>query len=96
MNEESKCPVAGHSGSASAGRGTSNRDWWPNQLNLGILHQHAPASNPMGQEFNYSEEFKKLNLNALKKDLYALMNQPGHPSPACAGIQSNGPRIQLR
>ena len=73
MSEDSKCPVTGKSGRTTAGRGTSNRDWWPNQLNLGILHQHAPASNPMGPDFNYAEEFKKLDLAALKKDLYALM-----------------------
>jgi len=54
-------------------RGTSNRDWWPNQLNLNVLHQHSPKSNPMGEEFNYAKEFKKLDLEALKKDLYALM-----------------------
>lgn len=70
MNEESKCPVTGRT---SAGRGTSNKDWWPNQLNLGILHQHHPASNPMDKDFNYAEEFKKLDLSELKKDLYALM-----------------------
>jgi catalase-peroxidase len=52
---------------------TSNRDWWPNQLNLSILHQHSHLSNPMGTEFNYAEEFKKLDLEAVKKDLYALM-----------------------
>jgi catalase-peroxidase len=51
----------------------SNQDWWPNQLNLKILHQHSPLSNPMSKEFNYSEEFKKLDLKAVKKDLYALM-----------------------
>ncbi len=55
------------------GRGTSNRDWWPNQLNLKVLNQNCPRSNPMGEEFNYAEEFKKLNLEAVKKDLYALM-----------------------
>ena len=54
-------------------RGTSNRDWWPNQLDLHVLHQHSSLSNPMGEEFNYAEEFKKLDLEALKKDLYALM-----------------------
>lgn len=69
MNDESKCPVTG----STAGGGTSNRDWWPNQLNLGILHQHHPASNPMDKKFDYSKEFKKLDLKALKKDLYALM-----------------------
>jgi catalase-peroxidase len=51
----------------------SNRDWWPNRLNLKILHQHSAKSNPMGEQFNYAEEFKKLDLAALKKDLYALM-----------------------
>ncbi|HPR63764.1 MAG TPA: catalase/peroxidase HPI [Thermoanaerobaculia bacterium] len=73
MSEENKCPVTGKTGSTTAGRGTSNRDWWPNQLNLGILHQHAPAANPMDPGFNYVEEFKKLDLAALKKDLNALM-----------------------
>ncbi|MGE5248452.1 MAG: catalase/peroxidase HPI [Verrucomicrobiota bacterium] len=56
-----------------AGAGTSNRDWWPDQLNLKILHQHSAQSNPMGEKFRYAEEFKKLDLAALKKDLYALM-----------------------
>ena len=51
----------------------SNRDWWPNQLNLKILHQNSPLSNPMGEEFNYAEEFKKLDLDALKKDIEAVM-----------------------
>jgi catalase-peroxidase len=73
MSEESKCPVTGKAGSTTASRGTSNRDWWPNQLNLNILHQHAPASNPMGPDFNYAEEFKKLDLAAVKKDLARLM-----------------------
>ncbi len=73
MSENSKCPVTGKTGSATAGRGASNRDWWPNQLNLGILRQHPPAANPMDPGFNYAEEFKKLDLAALKKDLHALM-----------------------
>ncbi|MBE0649284.1 MAG: catalase/peroxidase HPI [Bacteroidales bacterium] len=73
MSDENKCPVPHGAHSHTAGRGTSNKDWWPNQLNLGILHQHAPASNPMDPDFNYAEEFKKLDLPALKKDLYALM-----------------------
>jgi hypothetical protein len=73
MSDESKCPVTGRSGRAARGRGTSNRDWWPNQLNLDVLHQHAPASNPMGPDFDYAQEFKKLDLAALKKDLCALM-----------------------
>jgi len=69
MSKESKCPITGKGTS----RGTSNRDWWPNQLNLKILHQNSSLSNPMGEEFNYSEEFRKLDLKAIKKDLYALM-----------------------
>ncbi len=69
MKEESKCPVTG----STARRGTSNRDWWPNQLNLSILHQHSVKSNPMGDGFNYREEFKKLDLKAIKEDLYKLM-----------------------
>jgi catalase-peroxidase len=73
MSQESKCPVTGRTGKQVAGAGTSNRDWWPNQLNLHILHQHSSKSNPMGEDFNYAEEFKKLDLAAVKKDLYALM-----------------------
>ena len=73
MNEESKCPVTGATTKPISGGGTSNRDWWPNQLNLKILHQHSHMSNPMDEKFNYAEEFKKLDLEALKKDLYALM-----------------------
>ena len=68
-----ECPVTGAAAKTMATRGTSNRDWWPNQLNLKILHQHSIQSNPMGEEFNYAEEFKKLDLAAVKKDLYALM-----------------------
>ena len=73
MGDESKCPVTGKTHGHAAARGTSNRDWWPNQLNLKILHQHSAKSNPMGAEFNCAEEFKKLDLAAVKKDLYALM-----------------------
>jgi catalase-peroxidase len=82
MSDESKCPVTGHAGMTSASRGTSNRDWWPNQLNLNILHQHAPASNPMGADFNYAEEFKKLDLAAVKKDLSNLMTNSQEWWPA--------------
>jgi len=73
MDENSKCPVTGRMSKPISGAGTSNRDWWPNQLNLRILHQHSQKSNPMGEAFNYAEEFNKLDLAALKKDLYALM-----------------------
>ncbi|HEX2869364.1 MAG TPA: catalase/peroxidase HPI [Ignavibacteriales bacterium] len=70
MNEKIITPLTGR---ISASRGTSNRDWWPEQINLSLLHQHSPASSPMDPDFNYAEEFKKLDLAALKKDLYALM-----------------------
>ncbi len=65
---EAKCPVA-----HGARRFQTTADWWPNQLNVNILHQHSPKSDPMGQEFNYAEEFKSLDLNAVIKDLHALM-----------------------
>jgi catalase-peroxidase len=69
----------------SGARGTSNRDWWPNQLNLNILRQHSPLSNPMGKDFNYADEFKKLDYQALKKDLYALMTDSKDWWPADFG-----------
>ncbi|HKK01106.1 MAG TPA: peroxidase family protein, partial [Desulfuromonadales bacterium] len=72
MSPESKCPVTGRAGSHEAG-GRSNRDWWPNRLDLHILHQHSGLSNPMGEAFNYAEEFKNLDLKAVKQDLFALM-----------------------
>jgi catalase-peroxidase len=85
MNEDSKSPATGGVPPHAAGRGTSNRDWWPNQLNLRILHQHSSLSNPMGEGFNYAEEFKKLDLEALKKDLYALMTDSQDWWPADYG-----------
>jgi catalase-peroxidase len=85
MNDASKCPVTGASNKPIAGGGTSNRDWWPNQLNLKILHQHSTKSNPMGRAFNYAEEFKKLDLKAVKKDLYALMTDSQEWWPADYG-----------
>lgn len=66
-----KCPFSVTS-SSSVGR-RSNRDWWPNQLNLSILHQHGSKSNPYNEDFDYREEFKKLDYHALKKDLKDLM-----------------------
>ena len=72
-NEESKCPVTGHGAKPVAGGGTRNRDWWPNKLNINILRQHSSKSNPMGEDFNYAEEFKSLDLAAVKKDLTDLM-----------------------
>jgi catalase-peroxidase len=65
--------------------GTSNRDWWPNQLNLNALHQNCPLKNPMDKDFNYAEEFKKLDFEALKKDLYALMTDSQDWWPADYG-----------
>jgi len=85
MNEDSKGPVMGGANKPTAGLGTSIRDWWPNQLNLKILHQNSHMSNPMGEEFNYAEEFKKLDLEALKKDLYALMTDSQDWWPADYG-----------
>ena len=73
MSNENKCPVTGRIDKPIAGGGMSNQDWWPNQLNLRVLHQNSPAGNPMGEGFNYAEEFKKLDLAAVKQDLYALM-----------------------
>ena len=76
-----KCPVM--HGARPGGR--SNRDWWPNQLNLKILQQNSPLSDPMGKDFNYAEEFKKLDFEALKKDLYALMTDSQDWWPADYG-----------
>ena len=84
--EERKCPVTGNTGKAPiSGKGTSNKDWWPNQLNLKILHQNSSLSNPMGEDFNYAEEFKKLDLAALKQDLYELMTDSQEWWPADYG-----------
>jgi len=85
MSNENKNPVMGGSNKHVSVGGTSNRDWWPNQLNLNILHQHSSLSNPMGEEFNYAEEFKKLDLEALKKDLYTLMTDSKDWWPADYG-----------
>ncbi len=74
MNGEGKCPV--HHGSMKqnvGGDGTRNRDWWPNQLKLNILRQHSSKSDPMGEDFDYAEAFKSLDLEAVKQDLHALM-----------------------
>jgi len=85
MGGENKSPVMGTVKKPSGGRGTSVRDWWPNQLNLKILHQHSQLSNPMGEDFNYAEEFKKLDLQAVKKDLHALMTDSQDWWPADYG-----------
>jgi len=82
----SKCPFHGAAQKHSVGgNGTQNRDWWPNQLKLGILRQHSSLSNPMGEQFNYAEEFKSLDLAAVKKDLQALMTDSQSWWPADFG-----------
>jgi len=72
-SNESKCPFPHGQMKQTAGTGTSNKDWWPNRLNLGILRQHSALSDPMDKGFNYTEEFKKLDLKAIKKDIFDLM-----------------------
>ncbi|MCG8636738.1 MAG: catalase/peroxidase HPI [Desulfobacterales bacterium] len=84
-NEESRCPVTGASKNPVPGIGTSNRDWWPNQLNLRILHQHSSMGNPMDKAFNYAQAFKSLDFAALKQDLYALMTDSQEWWPADYG-----------
>jgi catalase-peroxidase len=84
MNEGSKRPVTGKDEKRTGG-GTTNVDWWPNQLNLDILHQHSSKSNPMGEGFNYAKEFKSLDLAAVKKDLAALMTDSQDWWPADFG-----------
>lgn len=84
-NGASKCPFMNGQMKRGAGTGTSNRDWWPNQLNLGILRQHSALSDPMDEEFNYAEEFKKLDLAAVKKDLTDLMTDSKEWWPADFG-----------
>ena len=84
-NSAGKCPVMHGSRTQVGGSGTANQHWWPNQLNLNILHQHSPRSNPLGEDFNYSEAFKKLDLAAVKKDLAALMTDSQDWWPADYG-----------
>ncbi len=85
MNKHITCQETARTQKPISGGGTSNRDWWPNQLNLRILHQHSQKSNPMGEDFNYAEEFKKLDFNSLKKDLCALMTDSQDWWPADYG-----------
>lgn len=85
MSANNKCPVTGMTRKAIGGGGISNRDWWPNQLNLKILHQHSALSNPMDKSFSYAKEFKSLDLKALKKDLYTLMTNSQEWWPADYG-----------
>nr|WP_314895665.1 catalase/peroxidase HPI [uncultured Flavobacterium sp.] len=82
---ESKCPFSGGTSKQTAGSGTRNNDWWPNQLKLSVLRQHSSLTNPMGEEFNYAEEFKSLDLEAVKKDLFDLMTTSQEWWPADYG-----------
>ena len=81
----SKCPFHGGAVKGTAGGGSRNRDWWPNQLRLNILRQHSTLSNPMDEAFNYAEEFKKLDLKAVKKDIFDLMTNSQDWWPADYG-----------
>ncbi len=85
MSTEPKCPFSGDARTNAVAGSRSNADWWPNQLKLNILHQHSSKSNPMGEAFNYAEEFKSLDLNAVKKDLLALMTDSQEWWPADFG-----------
>src|SRR5258708_12269564 len=85
MDNEKKCPFPG-----SAQGGTSNRDWWPNQLNVKMLHQNPPMGDPMGAAFDYAKEFKTLDLAAVKKDIEAVMT----PAQDC-GPPNLGPSAPL-
>ena len=80
-----KCPVV-HGGARHASHtGRSNREWWPNQLNLKILHQNCVMANPLGEAFSYADEFRKLDLDAVRQDIYALMRQSQDWWPADYG-----------
>jgi len=85
MSGENKCPMSGGHHGRTAARARSNRDWWPNQLNLKILQQNSSLSDPMGKDFNYAKEFEKLDFQALKNDLYALMTDSQEWWPADFG-----------
>ena len=85
MSAEPKCPFSGDKNKPAPSRARGNRDWWPNALNLSILHQHSPQSNPMGAAFDYAEAFKSLDLDAVVKDLHALMTDSQDWWPADFG-----------
>ncbi len=84
-NGEGKCPFHGGVPKQTTGSGTTNRDWWPNQLQLNILRQNSALSNPMGEGFNYAEAFNSLDLSALKKDIFDLMTNSQDWWPADYG-----------
>ena len=85
MSAEPKCPFAGDARKHTVASAPSNADWWPNQLNLNILHQRSSLSDPMGETFDYAKEFKSLDLAAVKKDLLALMTDSQDWWPADFG-----------
>ena len=85
MDAESKCPVMHGANTKNKGEGTTNRDWWTNQLDISILHQHDERSNPMGKDFDYREHFKKIDYDGLKKDLNDLMTDSQDWWPADYG-----------
>jgi catalase-peroxidase len=85
MSSEGKCPFMGGVQKITAGHGTSNQDWWPNKLNLKILHQHSPQANPLGEAFDYAAAFKSLDYGALKADIFELMTKSQDWWPADYG-----------
>lgn len=85
MSHNNKCPVTGGAHSEVTVGSKSTRDWWPNQLNLKILHQNPPMANPMGERFNYAKEFNSLDLETVKKDLRDLMTESQDWWPADFG-----------
>ena len=101
MSTQAKCPFSGNAHNHAIAGAQTNAAWWPQQLNLKILHQHSSLSSPMSEEFNYAEQFKSLDLNAVIKDLHALMTDSqdwwpadyGHygPSPASPSSGHAGP-----
>ena len=83
--EEMKCPVTGNTATPNISKGTTNKDWWPKRLNLKVLHQNSTLSNPMGEAFCYADEFKKLDLEAVKNDIFELMRTSQEWWPADYG-----------
>ena len=82
MSSESKCPFGGSQAESFKNSAQTSKEWWPDQLNLSILHQHAPISNPLGSEFNYREHFNQLDFIAVKNDLVLLMTDSQEWWPA--------------
>ena len=93
MATEIKSPVMNGANGTKTARARSNRDWWPNQLNLEILHQNSPLSNPMGAQFNYAEEFKKVDLAALKKDVEAGLRWSPDVDETDIAVKVNGGEV---